>query len=154
MADFTVDQFINKHGKVIADAVLEMDGGADIYDMCISGAFEIYGFDEDDADALTNGQREMVAVQALVDLLGTQACKDSVDGAISRVEIGSDSTPAVSFYDRQKVTQAYESKLQQTLSHLQRLNGYMPYLTPTLSDQPVTSTFIDFIPETTSDSEV
>lgn len=153
MADFTVEQFMNKYGKIVVDAVLEMDGGADIYDMCISSAFEMYGFDEDDAENLTNNQRELVAVQALMDLFGTQACKDSVEGAISRVEIGSDSTPAVSFYDRQKVTRAYEDKIQQMLAHLQRLNGFTPYLTPTLSDQPVTSTFIDFFPDTTSDSE-
>lgn len=152
MADFTVEMFLFKHGKQIVDSVFtDTPGGVTIIEMCVSGAFEEYGFDEASADELTNSQRELVAVQALYELLNTAACKDTVEGAITHVEIGSDGTPAVSFADRLRTADAYRKAISDLLTQLQRKNGFVPYLAPDPGDVSPSATFVDFIPTDTGE---
>lgn len=152
--EYTVQEYMLKHGKSVLDgaAALGPDGET-IIAMCVSGAFDTYGYDEEAEDELTEKQKEMVALTALYELLSTESCKTSIEGAIARVRIGSDGSPDISFYDRMKTNQSYRDRIVSLLSVLQRTNGFSPYLAPTISDVPFTADSLLYQEEDTDSGE-
>ena len=134
---YSVTEYEHKHGHAMLESVATIGSyGSLIAEMCTINAFEEYGFDPGNEDEMTELQKEMVAVTALWNLMGTEIGNNAIDGIYSHIEIGSDGLPRVSFYDRMKMRQSFEDKLKETLTHLQRVNGFMPYLAPTSADVP------------------
>lgn len=149
---YTVTEYEHKHGHAMLESVATIGSyGSLIAEMCTVNAFEEYGFDPLTEDDMTELQKEMVAVTALYNLLATEVGNNAIEGVYSHIEIGSDGLPRVSFYDRFKMRKSFEDKLTETLTHLQRVNGFVPYLAPTPSDVPFVHSRIEMLEDTEDD---
>lgn len=147
---YTVTEYERKHGNSLLESVLTVGSyGSLIAEMCRINAFEEYGYDpESDEEEMTEQQKEMVGLTALYNLMATEAGSNAINGIYSHVEIGSDGAPRVSFYDRMKMRQTFEQRIIDALTHLQRVNGFAPYLNPSPGDVPFVHSRVEMLVDT------
>ncbi len=146
-----VTDFLTLRGKAICDFVIS-ELGNDFLTLATERAWNVYSLTTDDEATATNDVKEMIALTALYSMLTTVTEQmHATHGAVQRIRVGSDNTPDITFFDRAKTTLTYRNHILSALSHLQRKNGYAPYLNPQAGDTPFVLARLDMEEDTITD---
>lgn len=141
MGTYTVAEYMTMHGSTIVSTVNGMTDGALILRMRIDRAHACYGLTPDPiplpdpllGTELTEDQKEMVALTALYDLSTVVKAKGGLEGLVQRIDVGSDGSPSVTFFDRMKSYADAETRIGQELTAMHIKLGYVPFLNPKLA---------------------
>lgn len=146
-----VSDLLTLRGKAICDFVIS-ELGNDYLNLAVERAWNVYNLTTDDEDEATDDFKEMIALTALYSMLTLVTEQmHATRGAVQRVRVGSDNTPDITFFDRAKTTLTYRNHILSALSHLQRKNGYAPYLNPLPGDSPFVIARVDMEDDTITD---